>query len=250
MPPTRWLPGTGWACVVMQGLLDLRLDRRRQRRSVLDALPGRTRAGGRATVTPAFPDRAHRLSGAISSSDVAAVPLKALLRHHPLNPMLDANLTPGFWRQARSAGGDSSISRPWRGVKRCARGWSSCPPGAGAAIADAVFDADLEPLGAAALERRLSLGASGSGARSLARALIATGAVQRHHDAPRWRPTRWAGRRPASPTLTRRRRSKQIACAEQGMPVHRRLSRAAADDGPESPRALARANRRMNTEPF
>ena len=47
----------------------------------------------------------------------------------------------------------------------------SAASGHGAAIADAIFDTDLEAIGAAALRGRLSVGASGLGL-GLARALL------------------------------------------------------------------------------
>jgi 3-dehydrotetronate 4-kinase len=51
--------------------------------------------------------------------------------------------------------------------------------GFGAAIADAVFERDLETIGEVALDHRVSVGASGLGL-GLARALVASGAVQSH----------------------------------------------------------------------
>lgn len=215
---------------------------------VLDAL--RADAGEAAVlVTPAFPETGRTVyQGHLF---VGAVPLdESPLRHHPLNPMLDANLTRVLARQSAAPVGLVDLATVARGVEAVrARLERLSAEGAGAAIADAVFDADLEPLGAAALERRLSLGASGLGL-GLARALIATGAVQRHHDAEMAAdavggPAACLAGSCSQATL------KQIACAEQGMPVHRLDPERLLDDGPEEiARALAWASRRMNDGPF
>ena len=53
---------------------------------------------------------------------------------------------------------------------------TSSKKGFGAAIADAVFDRDLETIGKVALDHRVSVGASGLGL-GLARALVASGKV-------------------------------------------------------------------------
>src|SRR5205809_620383 len=60
---------------------------------------------------------------------------------------------------------------------RCARLAELAGQGIGAAIIDAVFDSDLETIGAVAADHRLSVGASGIGL-GLARALVKSGKVK------------------------------------------------------------------------
>ena len=142
---------------------------------VLDAL--RTDAGEAiAVVTPAFPETARTVYQ--GNLFVGALPLnESPLKDHPLNPMRDANLVRVLARQSRSkvelidlrtvVAGPAAIRNRLADLAK---------EGFAAAIADAVFDRDLEAIGAAALERRVSIGASGLG-RGLARGLIASSAT-------------------------------------------------------------------------
>ncbi|WP_336488055.1 3-oxo-tetronate kinase [Methylobacterium nigriterrae] len=140
---------------------------------VLDAL--RADAGEAvALVTPAFPETGRTVyQGHLF---VGAQPLnESPLKDHPLNPMRDANLVRVLARQSGSPVGLVDTATVAGGADAvAARLDALAESGHGAAIADAIVEADLETLGAAALRRRLSVGASGLGL-GLARALVAAG---------------------------------------------------------------------------
>ncbi|BDA86414.1 HPr kinase [Aureimonas sp. SA4125] len=121
-------------------------------------------------VTPAFPETGRTVYQ--GNLFVAGVPLaESPMKDHPLNPMRDSDLRRVLSRQSAEpvglipldavAAGDGAVGERLAALAR---------EGCGAAIADAVFDADLETLGRAALRQRLSVGASGLGL-GLARAL-------------------------------------------------------------------------------
>ena len=143
---------------------------------VTDAL--RADAGeGAVLVTPAFPETGRTVyQGHLF---VGAVPLdESPLKDHPLNPMRDADLVRVLGRQSRSAVGLIDLATVAAGAEAVrARLADLAAAGVGAAIADAVFERDLEALGRAALGQRLSVGASGLGL-GLARALTASGRVR------------------------------------------------------------------------
>ena len=129
-------------------------------------------------VTPAFPGAGRTVFQ--GNLFVGAVPLnESPLKDHPLNPMKDSNLVRVLSRQSKTkiglvdlaivAGGPDSIRA--RLKELASQGFS-------AAIADAVFDRDLEIIGQVANGHRLSVGASGLGL-GLARAIVASkGAAQ------------------------------------------------------------------------
>ncbi len=128
-------------------------------------------------VTPAFPGTARTVYQ--GNLFVGAVPLnESPLKDHPLNPMHDANLVRVLGRQSRSRIGLVDLATVARGAdairERLAKLASD---GVRAAIVDAVFDANLEIIGQAALGHRLSVGASGLGL-GLARGLVASGTVR------------------------------------------------------------------------
>lgn len=128
-------------------------------------------------VTPAFPETGRTVYQ--GNLFVGAVPLnESPLRDHPLNPMHDSNLVRVLARQSKSKIGLVDLADVARGADAVrARLADLSKNGFGAAIADAVFDRDLETLGTVALEHRVSVGASGLGL-GLARALVASGAVK------------------------------------------------------------------------
>ncbi|AWN37173.1 3-oxo-tetronate kinase [Methylobacterium radiodurans] len=141
---------------------------------VLDAL--RADAGEAiALVTPAFPETGRSVyQGHLF---VGAVPLdESPLKDHPLNPMRDANLVRVLARQSAAPVGLVDVATVARGEAAVrARLDALAAEGAGAAVADAIFETDLETLGRAALAHRVSCGASGLGL-GLARALARAGA--------------------------------------------------------------------------
>ncbi|MBP2493602.1 uncharacterized protein YgbK (DUF1537 family) [Methylobacterium sp. PvP062] len=140
---------------------------------VMDAL--RADAGETvALVTPAFPETGRSVYQ--GNLFVGSVPLnESPLKDHPLNPMRDANLVRVLGRQSRSPVGLIDTATVARGAEAvAARLDALAQEGKGAAIADAIFDSDLEVLGRAILDRKFSVGASGLGL-GLARALAVDG---------------------------------------------------------------------------
>ena len=128
-------------------------------------------------VTPAFPETGRTVYQ--GNLFVGAVPLnESPLKDHPLNPMHDSNLVRVLARQSQTKVGLVDLATLSRGAD-AVRGRLSelAANGIGAAVIDAVFDRDLETIGAVALDRRLSVGASGIGL-GLARAMVASGKVK------------------------------------------------------------------------
>ena len=142
-------------------------------------------------VTPAFPETGRTVYQ--GNLFVGAVPLnESPLKDHPLNPMHDSNLVRVLARQSQTKIGLVGLADVARGPDAVrARLADLAGKGFGAAIVDAVFDRDLETIGAVALDHRLSVGASGIGL-GLARALVASGKVK--SNAPK-RDGRCGGRR-------------------------------------------------------
>jgi uncharacterized protein YgbK (DUF1537 family) len=128
-------------------------------------------------VTPAFPETGRTVYQ--GNLFVGALPLnESPLKDHPLNPMHDSNLVRVLARQSQTRVGLVDLATLSRGAD-AARGRLAdlAGKGIGAAVIDAVFDRDLETIGAVALDHRLSVGASGIGL-GLARALVASGKVK------------------------------------------------------------------------
>jgi len=125
-------------------------------------------------VTPAFPETGRTVYQ--GNLFVGSVPLnESPLKDHPLNPMRDSNLVRVLARQSKTKIGLVELALLTRGPEAVrARLADLAAKGIGAAIIDAVFDLDLETIGAVALDQRLSVGASGIGL-GLARALVASG---------------------------------------------------------------------------
>ncbi|WP_372426696.1 3-oxo-tetronate kinase [Salinarimonas chemoclinalis] len=143
---------------------------------VTDALRGDAGAAI-VPVCPAFPGTGRTVfQGHLFVGDrlLSESPLK----DHPLNPMRDADLLRVLARQSADPVGLVAHADVRAGTDAIARRLEALA-GAGrrAAIVDAVCDADLIPLGEAALAHPVSTGASGLG-HGLARALIASGRVR------------------------------------------------------------------------
>jgi uncharacterized protein YgbK (DUF1537 family) len=142
---------------------------------VMDAL--RTVSGDAIVlVTPAFPETGRTVYQ--GNLFVGQVPLnESPLKDHPLNPMHDANLVRVLARQSKTRIGLVNLATVAQGTEAVrARLAQLVSEDVGAAIIDAVFDADLTTIGTAALDHRVSVGASGIGL-GLARALVASGRV-------------------------------------------------------------------------
>ena len=111
---------------------------------VMDAL--RAEAGDAiALVTPAFPETGRSVYQ--GNLFVGAVPLnESPLKDHPLNPMRDANLVRVLARQS-ATGRPGRYRHGARGAEAVRAHLADSPAREGAAIADAVFDSDLEIIG-------------------------------------------------------------------------------------------------------
>ncbi|MCY1330945.1 3-oxo-tetronate kinase [compost metagenome] len=130
--------------------------------------------GGLVLVTPAFPETGRTVY--LGHLFVGGQPLnESPLKDHPLNPMHDANLVRVMARQSRGAVGLIDLPAIAAGPDTVrARLEALREAGVRSAIADAIFERDLETLGAIALETPVSTGASGLGL-GLARALVRSG---------------------------------------------------------------------------
>ena len=136
---------------------------------VMDAL--RADSGDKIVlVTPAFPETGRTVYQ--GNLFVGSVPLnESPLKDHPLNPMHDSNLVRVLARQSRTRIGLVDLATVTRGPEAVrAKLADLAGKGVGAAIIDAVFDLDLETIGAVAVKHKVSVGASGMGL-GLARAL-------------------------------------------------------------------------------
>jgi uncharacterized protein YgbK (DUF1537 family) len=143
---------------------------------VMDAL--RVPSGDKIVlVTPAFPETGRTVYQ--GNLFVGSVPLnESPLKDHPLNPMHDSNLVRVLARQSATRIGLVELAVVARGADAVrAKLADLMAKGVGAAIIDAVFDRDLETIGAVALDHRLSVGASGIGL-GLARALVGARVVK------------------------------------------------------------------------
>ena len=214
---------------------------------VMDAL--RADSGDRIVlVTPAFPETGRTVY--MGNLFVGSVPLnESPLKDHPLNPMHDSNLVRVLARQSKTKVALVDLAVIARGPEAVrARLADLAAKGFGAAIADAVFERDLETIGKVALDHRLSVGASGLGL-GVARALVASGKVKSNaasaiSDAAVGGPAACLAGSCSQATL------QQIANAEAVMPVlHLDPDRVVAGEE-EARRALAWASDRLNDGPI
>jgi len=198
-------------------------------------------------VTPAFPETKRTVYQ--GNLFVGSVPLnESPLKDHPLNPMHDSNLVRVLARQSKTRVGLVDLAIVVRGPETVRTHLADLSAeGIGAVIIDAVFDLDLETIGAVALDHRLSVGASGIGL-GLARALVGSGrapkgASSKIEEAPIGGPAACLAGSCSQATL------QQIATAEEMMPVlHLDPDRIIA--GPdEVARALAWAAQRLAEGP-
>jgi len=198
-------------------------------------------------VTPAFPETGRTIYQ--GNLFVGSVPLnESPLKDHPLNPMHDSNLVRVLARQSRTNVGLVALADIAGGADAVrARLADLSGKGFGAVIADAVFERDLETIGAVALDHRVSVGASGLGL-GLARALVASRLVKSDtsdaiSDSPVGGPAACLAGSCSQATL------QQIANAEAVMPVlHLDPDQAVAGKG-EARRALAWARERLKDGP-
>jgi len=198
-------------------------------------------------VTPAFPATGRTVYQ--GNLFVGSVPLnESPLKDHPLNPMHDSNLVRVLARQSRTSIGLVELAIVARGAQAVrSRLADLAEKGAGAAIIDAVFDGDLETIGAVALDYRLSVGASGIGlglARALAGARVGQSAASSAiPGAAVGGPAACLAGSCSQATLG------QIASAESVMPVLHLDPDQIVRSPDESRRALAWARERLGSGP-
>jgi uncharacterized protein YgbK (DUF1537 family) len=194
-------------------------------------------------VTPAFPETGRTVYQ--GNLFVGSVPLnESPLKDHPLNPMHDSNLVRVLARQSRTKVGLVDLATVTRGLEAVrAKLADLSGQGIGAAIIDAVFDLDLETIGAAAIERRVSVGASGMGL-GLARALAGkAAAASADLGAPVGGPAACLAGSCSQATLG------QIASAEKVMPVLHLDPDQIVKGKDEARRALSWARERLGSGP-
>jgi 3-dehydrotetronate 4-kinase len=214
---------------------------------VMDALRADC-GGGIVLVTSAFPETGRTVYQ--GNLFVGSEPLnESPLKDHPLNPMRDSNLVRVLARQSKTMIGLVDLADIAEGADAVrARFADLAGKGFGAAIADAVFERDLETIGAVALDHRLSVGASGLGL-GLARALVVSGRVKPNalnaiSDTPVGGPAACLAGSCSQATL------QQIANAEAAMPVlHLDADKTIAGKD-EARRALAWAVERLGMGPL
>jgi uncharacterized protein YgbK (DUF1537 family) len=194
-------------------------------------------------VTPAFPGTGRTVYQ--GNLFVGSVPLnESPLKDHPLNPMHDSNLVRVLARQSQTKIGLVGLGDIARGADAVRAGLADLAgKGFGAAVVDAVFDRDLETIGAVALDHRLSVGASGIGL-GLARALVAAARVKPNapnavSDAPVGGPAACLAGSCSQATL------QQISNAGEAMPVLHLDTEKAVTGKAEAQRALAWANKML-----
>jgi 3-dehydrotetronate 4-kinase len=131
---------------------------------------------GTVLVTPAFPETQRTVY--LGNLFVGQAPLnESPMKDHPLNPMRDANLVRVLGRQCQGKVGLADLFTVSGGPGiLCERLAELAASGHVAAIADAVFERDLEVIGEVAAREKLSTGASGLGL-GLARALVKAGRI-------------------------------------------------------------------------
>jgi 3-dehydrotetronate 4-kinase len=199
-------------------------------------------------VTPAFPETGRTVYQ--GNLFVGAVPLnESPLKDHPLNPMHDANLVRVLGRQSRNKVGLVDLATVAEGVDAIrVRLKQLAGSGICTAIADAVFEPNLEAIGLAALDHRLSVGASGLGL-GLARGLVTLGRVSatRVDASSLGEPV--GGKAACLAGSCSQATLGQIAAAEEVMPVLRLDPDALIADGAAIEKTLGWASERLSSGP-
>ncbi|MEI2734095.1 MAG: 3-oxo-tetronate kinase [Rhodoblastus sp.] len=198
---------------------------------------------GAVIVTPAFPEtgRSVYLGHLFVNGELLS---ESPLKDHPLNPMRDANLVRVLGKQSKAPVGLLDLATVSHGPGAVGAALDEMnKKDFGAAIADAVFESDLETLGRAALRSPVSTGASGLGL-GLARALAPAGA----RDAPKLEPV--GGLAAIVAGSCSRATLEQLAIAEKSLPVLRLDTDALMHGDAEILRALAWAGERIARGPL
>ena len=205
-------------------------------------------ADGVVLVTPAFPETGRTVY--LGHLFVGREPLnESPLKDHPLNPMHDANLVRVMAAQSQGTVGLVDLQTIAAGPNSVAAKLATLKAQCFAtAIADAVFERDLETLGEVALQARSSTGASGLGL-GLARALARSGQVPERSDTAGeiMRPV--GGLAAAIAGSCSRMTLRQLEVAEQSMPVLRLDPERLLAGGDEIAAAIAWAGDRIAAGP-
>jgi uncharacterized protein YgbK (DUF1537 family) len=243
----RWLRGRGVAHVLFKICSTFDSTDAGNIGPVMDALQEDS-GDAMVLVTPAFPGTARTVYQ--GNLFVGAVPLnESPLKDHPLNPMHDANLVRVLARQSQSQIGLvdlATVAQGANGIRE--RLGRLAAEGVRAAIVDAVFDRDLEAIGAAALGHRLSVGASGFGL-GLARELIASGRVASQRSTAVRSQAAVGGAAACLAGSCSQATLEQIAHAEQAMPVLRLDPEQIVSGPDEAQRALRWAREQLPKGP-
>ncbi len=199
--------------------------------------------GAAIIVTPAFPEtgRSVYLGHLFVNGELLS---ESPLKDHPLNPMRDSNLVRVLARQSQAPVGLLDLATIAKGADAVNAALAAMSAkGFGAAIADAVFESDLETLGRAALQSPVSTGASGLGL-GLARALTKAGSRHEAKLDPVGGLSAIVAGSCSKATL------EQLAIAEKSMPVLRLDTDALMHGDAEVLRALQWAGDRIENGPL
>jgi 3-dehydrotetronate 4-kinase len=239
----RWLRGRGAAHVLFKICSTFDSTDKGNIGPVMDALREDS-ADTIVLVTPAFPETGRTVY--MGNLFVGSVPLnESPLKDHPLNPMHDSNLVRVLARQSRTKVGLVDLATVTRGADAVRERLAGLArEGIGAAVIDAVFDRDLETIGAVAVGHKLSVGASGIGlglARALAGGKSAASAAS--SERPIGGPAACLAGSCSQATLG------QIASAEKVMPVLHLDPDQVVKGKDAARRALAWARERLGSGP-
>ena len=239
----KWLRGRGAAHVLFKICSTFDSTDKGNIGPVMDALRADS-ADSIVLVTPAFPETGRTVY--MGNLFVGSVPLnESPLKDHPLNPMHDSNLVRVLARQSKAKVGFVDLATVTRGADAVRNKLADLArQGVGAAVIDAVFDRDLETIGAVAAGHKLSVGASGIGlglARALAGGKEAGPAAA--SEKPIGGPAACLAGSCSQATLG------QIASAEKVMPVLHLNPDQVVKGEDEARRALAWARERLGSGP-
>lgn len=203
---------------------------------------------GTVPVTPAFPEAGRTVF--MGHLFVGNRPLhESPLKDHPLNPMRDSDLVRVLGRQSSARVGlidRMTVARGEEAIR--ARLAEMSAEGIGAAIVDAVADEDLEAIGAVAMVRPLSTGASGLGL-GIACALVRSRRVQGAASAVDEVALPVGGHAAVVVGSCSRATLEQLAVAERSLPVLRLDSEKLLEGDGEIGRAMEFALERLAAGP-
>jgi uncharacterized protein YgbK (DUF1537 family) len=247
LPAHAWLKARGARHVMFKVCSTFDSTDRGNIGPVMDALIGAEGNLPLVLVNSAFPE--NKRSIYLGNLFVGDVPLnESSMKDHPLNPMHDANLVRVLGRQSKTRIGLVPLSVVDQGdAAITARMAALKTESFGAAIIDSVLDRDLGPMGRAAANTPLSVGASGMGI-GLARALIEAGAATPASDGG-WDASPVGGKAACLSGSCSAATLAQVAEAERVMPVLRLDTAALVSGAEETDRALAWALPKLEAGP-